>query len=541
MGWRNSSIINSELQQSIKQKDNNQLLTADLMEKMLSITNGQLKTSSKNSELHEEFIVAMADYAQSFSNEDEFGNYNYINARVNQTLAGLLSGRGRHDEAVRHFSLADQFLEKSDRKDGLKNRLRYDIAMERSNRHKSKAEHDKALEYVDQALAFLDKSDSTKKALKRASALSEKCLLLSQIGQFVEARTLADSVFAIVDKVEDEMLSVNDYLSFGLINKRLLHVISQNEKTSEHEYLLPRFKQQHQYWKQLNERNPDNHWARLELAASLVSLGTISKSDPKSSLKYRDEAYESYRQLVADKPADPTANKGLIISATSLMAANLDLPGGSVERAETVFQEANVIGAKVIGKPHSVDTRVSYTDFRGKATLVAIRKADFAAAREHSSYVIDVLRNLVKVKPDHQRAKAILVENLNQYAFLEIKDESLEIANKLLDEALNLLPSTTTTNYSRSHKLLGETIIDLAMKYRANEEKENYIHNMSRGLELAGFDVNEEQFFQFLEYLEQDSKIAEALELIRKALPKLENKALAEKLILRLKQIEKKN
>ena len=155
------------------------------------------------------------------------------------------------------------------------------------------------------------------------------------------------------------MLSVNDYLSFGLINKRLLHVISQNEKAEEREYLLPRFKQQHQYWKQLNERNPDNQWARLELAASLVALGNISKSDPNSTLKYREQAYESYQQLVADKPANPTANKGLIISATSLMGANLDLPGGSVERAYAVFEETNVIGAKVIGKPHSIDTRVS--------------------------------------------------------------------------------------------------------------------------------------------------------------------------------------
>ena len=124
---------------------------------------------------------------------------------------------------------------------------------------------------------------------------------------------------------------------------------------------------------------------------------------------------------------------------------------------------------------------------------------------------------------------------------MEVKDESLETANKLLDEARNLLPAVTTPAYSGLRELLGKTTIELASKYRANEQNEKYVHNMSHGLELTGYDDNVDHFNQFLDYLEQDSKNAEALELIRKALPKLENKALAEKLILRLKQIEKKN
>ena len=121
---------------------------------------------------------------------------------------------------------------------------------------------------------------------------------------------------------------------------------------------------------------------------------------------------------------------------------------------------------------------MSYTDFISKGGLVAIRQSDFVQAREFFSYVIQTLRNLVKAKPNHQRATLILVKNLNQLALVDINDGKLEEAQKLLDEAAELLPKLTTPAFSDLPYALGTTFVDLANAFRKNDDGKSYRKNM---------------------------------------------------------------
>ena len=536
LGWRNSTIVNRELQKSIQQKDNNQLLSASLIDETLKIANRNLGDSQSNGQFRKELIDSLAKYAKSFSDQEDFGPFNFANARVNLTLSSLLQREGRHDDAMAHLDFAEKFFATTNNRDYRRDFYLSEIAGHQAFYFKSRGEYETALDSLEIAIEHLERSESEVKHLKRWNLSSEKSLILSRIGKIDEASAMAEDLLNA--EIDNTNPSADEYVHFGVARSRLLHVVFQNTNAGPQRYelLRPKYFEQYEYWKAGLEKYPNSLKVQMELAASLFPLGSVTSGEPEKSFWYREEAFKICRQLVRENPAHVGLKHRLLAATGNVIAGNLDLEGGDIERADTVFSESHAVVEELIKNRHSMGTKFRYLQLLANGGLVAMRKSDFTKARIRIEKAVQILRNLTQAKPDLQDAKARLVENLERLAKLEIELDEFEKANALLREAEELLPAVTLPRFSLLPDLVGLAYVSLAIEREANDE--SYSQNMKRGLELAGYDVGGDYFEQFLDFLETESKPDEALQLIDAALEELNDQSLIKKLQVRRKRLD---